>query len=66
MVQSHWLCPVQGPEPEQWGTIGVGPVSVKVLQCGVHKTTHPIRLCLISGPCLSPGPCSGSGDSHCD
>ena len=35
MVQSHWLCPVQGPgpEPEQWGTIGVGPVSVQVLQC---------------------------------
>ena len=27
MVQSHWLCPVpgQGPEPEEWGTIDVGP-----------------------------------------
>ena len=64
MVYSHWVCPVprQGkePEPEQWGTIGVGSVPVQV-QCKRFyiKSYNPfVNVC--------PRPCSGPGDSQCD
>ena len=48
----HWLCPVSGKgpelEPEQWGTIVVGPSPCSGV---LHKTIQPI----LPGP--GPGPC---------
>ena len=45
-AKSHWLCPVPGqglgPEPEQWGTIGVGlcPVQMQCERFYIIHTTH--------------------------